>query len=246
MLRARCRPESEELVVSIAERPAAADRHEARVADLREDHALTLTTRIRSISVVSRQGTGGGTSNRYTRHGRRLLLSPACGSRAAGIEDIAFQVIAANRQPDHCTIARFRQRHETALGGLFGEALALCAKAGLTGVKVLAVDGTKVHANASERATRDYQQLAREILEQAMVSAAERELDAAGITTMPEVVLADAGYWHADQMQGIVRGGMQVLIPPDANKRKGPRPGWDGGLYALMRRVLQTDAGGEL
>jgi transposase len=52
------------------------------------------------------------------------------------IEDVAFRVIAANRQPDHCTIARFRQRHEAALGGLFGEALALCAMAGLTGVKV--------------------------------------------------------------------------------------------------------------
>ena len=80
------------------------------------------------------------------------------------IEDIAFWVIAANRVPDHCTIARFGQRHETALAGLFGEALALCAQAGLAGVEVLAVDGTKVHANASERATRDYQQLAEEVL----------------------------------------------------------------------------------
>ena len=37
-----------------------------------------------------------------------------------------------------------------------------------------------------------------------------------------------------------------MLIPPDAGKRKGARPGWDGGLYAFMRRVLATDAGGEL
>ena len=81
----------------------------------------------------------------------------------ACIEDIAFRVIAANRRPDHCTIARFRQRHETALAGVFGEVLALCAQAGLAGVEVLAVDGTKVHANASERATRDYEQLAREM-----------------------------------------------------------------------------------
>src|SRR3954454_2915233 len=43
------------------------------------------------------------------------------------IEDIASRVIAANRRPDHTTIARFRQRHETALAGLFGEVLALCA-----------------------------------------------------------------------------------------------------------------------
>jgi transposase len=323
------------------------------------------------------------------------------------VEDVAFRLIAANRQPDHCTIARFRQRHETALGGLFGEVLALCAKAGLTGARVLAVDGTKVHANASERATRDYEQLAREILEEAaeidaaedeqfgdrrgdelppqlssrqgrqkwlaeakrqldaqrerearpipaarparvkeakrrleeelwteqrandayeayrargvmkngrrfgsppkpyqppeqpmgkinvtdpdsrnlktprgylqgynaqavcnehqivlaaeisvssadfghlgpMIKAAKSELNAAGITTLPEVVVADAGYWHTDQIEAIVSRGTQVLIPPDANKRKGTRPGWDGGLYAFMRRVLQTDAGGEL
>jgi hypothetical protein len=37
-----------------------------------------------------------------------------------------------------------------------------------------------------------------------------------------------------------------VLIPPDANKRKGARPGWDGGLYAFMRRVLATTAGAKL
>src|SRR3954470_16953306 len=83
----------------------------------------------------------------------------------ACIEDIASRVIAANRRPDHTTIARFRQRHESALAGIFGEVLALCAQAGLADMAVLAVDGTKVHANASGRAPRDYEQLAREILE---------------------------------------------------------------------------------
>ena len=47
-------------------------------------------------------------------------------------------------------------------------------------------------------------------------------------------------------MAHIVEHGIQVLIPPDAGNRKSPRPGWDGGLYAFMRRVLQTDRGGEL
>ena len=47
-------------------------------------------------------------------------------------------------------------------------------------------------------------------------------------------------------MERIVDRGIQVLIPPDAKSRKGTRPGWDGGLYAFMRRVLETDAGGEL
>jgi hypothetical protein len=318
-------------------------------------------------------------------------------------------VICANQVPDHTTIARFRQRHETALSELFGEVLALCGEAGLVRVGVIAVDGTKVHANASERATRGYEDSAREILEQAaavdaeeherfgdargdelpselatgqgrqrwlrdakrrlderraqeakpiarsrserlreakrrleeehhvecraneayedyrrhgrmkngrrlgahsppkpyqpperpegkinltdldsrnvktprgwvqgynaqavttedqiviaaevhvssadfgqlepMVGAARAELARAGIDEQPEAVLADAGYWHQVQMQRLAGEGLTVLVPPDANKRGGPRPGWDGGLYAFMRRVLATDRGGAL
>jgi transposase len=322
-------------------------------------------------------------------------------------EDVAFRVVAAHQVPDHTTIARFRQRHQDALAGLFGEVLALCADAGLVDAKVVAVDGTKVHANASERATCDYEQLAREVLADAdaidaeederfgdrrgdelpeplgtregrarwladakrrleqcrarearpipasrrarlreakrrleeehrvevqanaeyeeyrargvdkngkkfgrppkpftappaptgkinttdpdsrnvktprgwvqgynaqaatnerqiviaaeltnssadfgqiepMVNAVRRELRAAGVAALPEVVLADAGYWHQVQMQALAGDGIAVLIPPDANKRKGARPGWDGGLYAFMRRVLATPTGAEL
>jgi hypothetical protein len=53
------------------------------------------------------------------------------------------------------------------LGELFGDVLELCAEAGLVHVEVIAVDGTKVHANASQHANRDYEQIAREILEEA-------------------------------------------------------------------------------
>jgi hypothetical protein len=79
-----------------------------------------------------------------------------------------------------------------------------------------------------------------------MVGAVEAELEAAGVTEAPDVVLADAGYWHQKQMEGIVSRGTQVLIPPDSSKRKGTRPGWDGGLYAFMRRVLEGETGGAL
>src|SRR3954464_12054076 len=111
----------------------------------------------------------------------------------ACIEDIAFRVIAANRRPDHTTIARFRQRHESALAGLFGEVLALCAESGLVRVGVIAVDGTKLAANASPQATRDYEQIAREILEEAdAVDAAEDEQlgDARGDELPAELVTA--------------------------------------------------------
>jgi hypothetical protein len=82
----------------------------------------------------------------------------------------------------------------------------------------------------------------------AMFAATRRELQAAGAKEVPEVLLADAGYWHQEQMQRIVATGTQVLVPPDSSRRRGKstRPGWDGGLYAFMRRVLSTDRGGEL
>jgi hypothetical protein len=79
-----------------------------------------------------------------------------------------------------------------------------------------------------------------------MVTAAERELTAAGVTEQPRVVVADAGYWHHDQMDNLAGRGIQVLIPPDAGKRRGARPGWEGGRYAFMRRVLETELGKQL
>ena len=79
-----------------------------------------------------------------------------------------------------------------------------------------------------------------------MIDNARSELAAAGITESPAVVLADAGYWHGEQIDRLMGQGVQVLIPPDADKRRGPRPGWDGGRYAFMRNVLDTPAAGEL
>ena len=79
-----------------------------------------------------------------------------------------------------------------------------------------------------------------------MVDATERELTAIGIDALPEVLLADAGYWHHVQMKHLTSRGTTVLIPPDAGKRKGARPGWDGGRYAFMRRVLATEHGSGL
>jgi transposase len=112
-----------------------------------------------------------------------LVYAYASGVRSArGIErrcreDVAFRVLTANQVPDHATIARFRARHEDAIAGLFGGVLELCAKAGLVKVGVVAVDGTKVAAAATHHATRSYQQIAKEILEEAAeIDAREDEL----------------------------------------------------------------------
>jgi hypothetical protein len=112
-----------------------------------------------------------------------LLVYPdAIGERSSRrierrcIEDVAVRVIAANIVPDHSTVSRFRRRHERALADLFGQVLGLCAEAGLVGIDVLAVAGTKIHANASQHANVDYEQLAKEVLEEAAeIDAAEDE-----------------------------------------------------------------------
>src|SRR5436190_20948329 len=64
------------------------------------------------------------------------------------VEDVAVRVVAANQHPDHATIARFRANHETAIAGLFGQVLAVCARAGLLRPGLVAIDGTKLAANA--------------------------------------------------------------------------------------------------
>jgi transposase len=112
-----------------------------------------------------------------------LLYAYARGERSSRgierrcVEDVAYRVIAAQQKPDHATIARFRARHEDALGELFSSVLSLCKEAGLVKVGVIAIDGTKVHANASHHCNLDYDQLAREILREAgEIDAAEDEL----------------------------------------------------------------------
>jgi transposase len=108
-----------------------------------------------------------------------ILYAYARGNRSsraierACSEDIAYRVIAAQNKPDHATIARFVERHQDALAEVFSAVLGLCAKAGLVGLNVVAVDGSKVAANASRETNVDYKRLAREAIEQA------REIDAA-------------------------------------------------------------------
>ena len=95
-------------------------------------------------------------------------------------EDIAFRVLAANQVPDHSTIARFRQRNEAALAHCFVEILRLCQAAGLGRVGLVALDGTKVEANASLGANRTVESIEREVewmlAEAAQADAAEDRL----------------------------------------------------------------------
>jgi hypothetical protein len=79
-----------------------------------------------------------------------------------------------------------------------------------------------------------------------MIHATLRDLQEAGIAERPHTVLADAGYWHSEQIQTAMADGIRVLVPPDGGLRADTRPGWDGGLYTFMRPVLSSDPGREL
>jgi hypothetical protein len=79
-----------------------------------------------------------------------------------------------------------------------------------------------------------------------MIQATRGELEKVGVAEKPGVVLADAGYWHGEQMDQLTGDGIQVLIPPDASKRVGVRPGWEGGRYSWMRYLLASEIGGRL
>jgi transposase len=125
-----------------------------------------------------------------------LVYAYAVGVRSARVierrcvEDVAFRVVAGNLRPDHATVARFRVEHERALAGLFGQVLAMCRRAGLVRAGVVAVDSTKLAANASGLQNKTYEDLARGILrEAAETDAAEDELygDARGDELPPEL-----------------------------------------------------------
>jgi transposase len=115
---------------------------------------------------------------RGVRSSRRLAR--AC------VEDVGFRVLAANNTPDFRTLSEFRRRHLPALGELFQQVLQLCRRAGLVKLGTVALDSTRVQANASkhkamsyarmERAERELEATVRRILEEA--EQIDREEDA--------------------------------------------------------------------
>jgi transposase len=77
----------------------------------------------------------------------------------ATYEEVPFRVLAADQHPDHASIAAFRRRHLTALSGLFLQVLMLCREAGLAKLGHVALDGTKVRANASRHKAMSYERM---------------------------------------------------------------------------------------
>ena len=77
----------------------------------------------------------------------------------ATYDDVAFRVLSGDQHPDHDSIASFRKQHLDALAALFMQVLKLCQKAGLVKLGHIAIDGTKVKANASKHKAMSYERM---------------------------------------------------------------------------------------
>jgi transposase len=144
--------------------------------DMREwlpgDHAVWLVIRaverMDTSAFHARRRTGGAGAAGYDPDMLVVLLVWAyaqgvVSSRRMEVlcgQDVAFRVICGGSLPDHATIARFRQDFADPVAVLFGEVLVLCARLGMGRLGVVALDGSKVRANASKAANRTEERLA--------------------------------------------------------------------------------------
>ncbi len=153
-----------------------------------------------------------------------LIYGYACRERSSRqIErlchtDIAFRLICAGDVPDHTVLARFRQTHAEAFAGLFTQVLRLCREAGLARLCTVAIDGSKIAANASRQANRGAAWLDTEAAkldrEAADRERADREMVVRMLAEAAEVDAAE------DVEHGSARGDE---LPPGRQARAGRR-----------------------
>jgi transposase len=109
-----------------------------------------------------------------------LLLYGYCQGERSGrmlekrcVRDVGYRVITGGLHPGHATIARFRARHQTALGGLFSQVLRLLAAEGMVSLGTVSLDGTKLAGNAAQKANKTLPQIEKILAEAAAADAAE-------------------------------------------------------------------------
>ena len=122
-------------------------------------------------------------------------------------EDLAFRVLTGNQQPDHSRISEFRRRNLDALKGLFVQILRLCQKAGMVSLGHVALDGTKVKANASKHKAMSHERMLR----------AEKELEKEINALIRRAEILDA---QEDQRYGKGKRGSEL---PDELRRRQDR-----------------------
>jgi transposase len=124
--------------------------------------ALFLSDLVEELNLTPILQTYGGVARGTVPYHPQLLYAYAVGIPASRQiareleEDVAFRVLAANQRPDVRTIRDFRKQHLTALADLFVQVLKLCRRAGLVKLGHIALDGTKVKANASKHKAMSY------------------------------------------------------------------------------------------
>ena len=89
------------------------------------------------------------------------------------VRDVGYRVMTGGLRPDHATIARFRARHEKALGGLFSQVLRLLAGEGMVALGTISLDGTKLPGNSAQKASRTLPQIGKLLAEAAERDAVE-------------------------------------------------------------------------
>ena len=118
---------------------------------------------LKPIMSVYEAGDGRGYPPHDPRMMVKLLVYAYCTGKPssrkierATWEDVAFRLLSGDQHPDHVGIANFRKRHLKALGDLFEQVLRICCQAGLVKLGNVAIDGTKVKANASRHKAMSY------------------------------------------------------------------------------------------
>ena len=126
--------------------------------------------------------------------------------------DIGVRFVAANRHPDHDTIARFRRENFAAVSESFLQVLLLAKELKLLRVGLVSVDGSKFESNASKHRSVTY--------ERAGALIAQLEGEIAALLGRPETVLADNGYANGAAVAALEAGGIEALVSPSAEGRR--------------------------
>ena len=154
---------------------------------------------------------------------RILLYGYAVGVRSsrniekATYEDVAFRYLSADQHPDHDSIAEFRKVHVEMLSRLFFQALQLCQKAGLVKLGQVALDGTKLGANASRHQNRNYKRLGEK--EAALLAEVQRLMEEAAQVDAHEDDLYGKGQ-RGDELPAALATAQQQLEKIQAAKRE--------------------------
>lgn len=180
-------------------RPYSLDQHLLLPPDLREwlpeGHVALFVSDVvdeldlSAIVGAYERGDGRGQPPYHPAMMVKLLLYAYCTGKPssrkiarATYEDLAFRVLAADQHPDHDSLAEFRKRHLDALAGLFVQVLQLCQAAGLVKLGHVALDGTKIKANASKHKAMSY----------ARMTTTEQQLEAEIRTLLDQAAQIDA------------------------------------------------------